>query len=130
MNVAKLRNSTAVDRALSIISTTAPKPHQKESGGAQVDSLVQAPAPDTELTASGVSAYLQAVSAASCGEIDALIGDLTGLREKLAVDGRRIEQDVVDFAALNQSVVRLTEVVMDSVTHVKASGPGDSAQGG
>lgn len=139
MNVAKLRNSTAVDKALSItavdkalsaMSTTIPKAHLKEGDGARADNPAQDFSPKTELTVNGVSAYLQSISAMSCGEIDALIGDLTGLREKLAVDERRIEQDVIDFAALNQSIVRLTEVVMDSVTHVKASGPGDGMQGG
>lgn len=122
MNVAKLRNSTAVDKALSIASITSSKLHLKESDGAQAGSSIhQDLPPKIEPTASGVSMYLQGISATSCSEIDALISDLSGLRERLVVDGSRIEQDVVDFAALNQSVVRLTEVVMDSVTHVKAS---------
>lgn len=40
------------------------------------------------------------------------------------VDGSRIEQDVVDFAALNQSVIQLTEVVMDSVTSCQGAKSG------
>lgn len=130
MNVAKLRGSTAVDKALSMISSTASKPHFQEGVDTLIDKSTKELSPKAELTVSGVSTYLQNVSAISCGEIEALIRDLSGLREKLVADGGRIERDVVDFAALNQSVVRLTEVVMDSVTHVQASGMGDSGQGG
>lgn len=129
MNVAKLRSSTAVDKALSIISSTATKPHINDGVGARVDKPTEDLPTEAELTANGVSTYLQNVSAVSCGEIDALIGDLSGLREKLVTDGSRIERDVVDFAALNQSIVRLTEVVMDSVTQVQASGLSDRGQG-
>ena len=123
MNVARLRGSTAVDKALSITSITSSKLRLREGDGAQAGSPPHQDLPTKiEPAASSVSTYLQGISATSCNEIDALISDLSGLREKLAVDGSRIEQDVVDFAALNQSVVRLTEVVMDSVTHVKALG--------
>lgn len=64
--------------------------------------------------------YLTQVSASSCSEIDALISDLRGLREKLVADGSQIEQHVAEFATLSHSVIKLTEVVSDSVAQVKA----------
>ena len=123
MNVSKLRNSTAIDKVLEMSAVSAAlKANAKGGFGEQIQ--VESPAKDlalkSEVTANSVSTYLQGISASSCVEIDALIRDLSGLRERLLADGSRIEQDVVEFAALNQSVIRLTEVVVDSVNHVKA----------
>lgn len=125
MNVSKLRNSTAIDRVLELSAVSAAlKANTKGGFGEQiqVDQPVIDLTPKAEVTANSVSLYLQGISASSCGEIDALISDLSALREKLAADGGRIERDIVEFAALNQSVIRLTEVVVDSVNHVKAPG--------
>lgn len=125
VNVSKLRNSTAIDRVLELSAVSAAlKANATGAFGEliQVDQPVKDLAPKGEVTANSVSVYLQGISASSCGEIDALISDLSGLREKLLADGNRIEQDIVEFAELNQSVIRLTEVVVDSVNHVKAPG--------
>lgn len=123
MNVSKLRNSTAIDKALGMTAVNnALRTELKDNGAdqAQVDRPTMDLPSESELTADRVSTYLTQVSATSCGEIDCLIGDLRGLREKLAADGSRIEHDIVEFAALTQSVVKLTEVVSDSVAQVKA----------
>lgn len=123
MNISKLRNSTAIDKALGTTAVNnALKSDVKDNNAdrIQAGNPTVDMQPEGELTADRVSTYLTQVSASSCGEIDSLISNLRGLREKLATDGGRIEQDVVEFAALNQSVVKLTEVVSDSVAQVKA----------
>ena len=56
----------------------------------------------------------------STREIDRLIDDLKNLRGKLEDDGNRVQRDVAAYASLSQSVVQLTKIVSDSMTHVKA----------
>jgi hypothetical protein len=128
MNVSKLRNSTAIDKALGIAAVSAAlkqKVEDNDSDQAQAGKPAQEASPGIELTADGVIEYLQRTSAISCARIDALISELRRLREKLVADGARIEQGIVGFATLNQSVVKLTEVVSDSVAHVEAPSPGE-----
>jgi predicted RNA-binding protein with PIN domain len=72
-----------------------------------------------DMTADRVTTFVRGAAVNSAREIDALIGDLEGLREKLVTDSGRIEQDVVEFAALNQSVINLTKIISDSVARAK-----------
>ena len=123
MNISKLRNSTAIDKALGMTAVNdALKIDVKDDDAERVQ--VEKPTLDVPskigMTADRVSMYLKHVSANSCGEIDSLISDLSSLRQKLITDGGRIEHAVVEFATLNQSVIKLTEVVSDSVAQVKA----------
>jgi hypothetical protein len=123
MNVSKLRASTAIDKVLGIAAVNDALKIDVKVGGAdrvQVENPTLDVPAKHELTADTVSIYLKQVSSSSCSEIDSLIGDLCDLREKLVADGSRIEQDVLDFAMLNQSIIQLTEVVSDSVAQVKA----------
>lgn len=124
MNVSKLRTSTAIDKALGITAVSAaPKKNGKEYDGnlaTQADKPAQSTPPTAELTAEDVSVYLNDMSAHSCNALDALIGDLGLLKEKLVADGNQIEQGIAEFATLNRSVMKLTEVVCDSVAHVQA----------
>lgn len=128
MNVSKLRSSTAIDRALGITAVSAAANTEVKDNSdhhAQADKAAQDVLPRAELTADSLSMYLQRTSGISCAEIDDLISELRGLRDKLVADGGRIEQGVVEFATLNQSIVRMTEVVSDSVAHVKARSFGE-----
>ena len=127
MNRTKLRSSTAIDTVLELAVGAAASKSNAPSGlgeQAQADKPTESAGLGVALTPNAVSKYLQDMAANSCGEIDALISDLSALREKLAADTGRIEQDVVAFATLNQSVIKLTEVVVDSVAHVKPSSLG------
>jgi hypothetical protein len=74
---------------------------------------------ESEVAANNLSALLRRVSANSTREIDNLIGELRTLREKLHADGNRVERDIVEYAALSQSVVQLTKIIAEGVTHVK-----------
>jgi hypothetical protein len=74
---------------------------------------------DSELSANNLSNLLRRVSGHSTREIDNLIGELQTLRERLRADGGRVERDIVEYAALSQSVIQLTKIIADGVTHVK-----------
>ena len=55
----------------------------------------------------------------STSEIDNLIDELRTLREKLLADGNRVERDIVEYAALSQSVIQMTKIITESMTQVK-----------
>ena len=75
-----------------------------------------------DMTADRVTTFVRGTTAHSAREINDLISDLEALREKLVTDSSRIEQDVVEFAALNQSVINLTKIIADSVARAKTPG--------
>jgi hypothetical protein len=74
---------------------------------------------DSELAANNLSTLLRRVSAHSTREIDLLITELRTLRDKLHSDGNRVEREIVDYAALSQSVIQLTKIIADGVTQIK-----------
>jgi hypothetical protein len=74
---------------------------------------------DSELAANNLSTLLRRVSAHSTREIDLLIAELRTLRDKLHSDGNRVEREIVDYAALSQSVIQLTKIIADGVTQIK-----------
>ena len=74
---------------------------------------------DGELAANNLGSLLHRVSVQSTREIDYLIGELRTLREKLQADGSRVEREIVDYAALSQSVIALTKIIADGVTQIK-----------
>ena len=74
---------------------------------------------DGELAANSLNALLRRVSGTSTREIDNLISELRSLREKLQADGNRVQRDIVEYAALSQSVIQLTKIISEGVTHVK-----------
>ena len=74
---------------------------------------------DSELSADSLSNLLGRVSLSSTREIDNLIGELRGLREKLQAEGNRVQRDIVEYASLSQSVMQLTKIISEGVTQVK-----------
>jgi hypothetical protein len=80
---------------------------------------IRQPQSDSELAANNLSGLLRRVSGQSAREIDNLIGELQTLRERLRADASRVERDIVEYAALSQSVIQLTKIIADGVTHVK-----------
>jgi hypothetical protein len=71
--------------------------------------------PNGETSANNLGALLRRVSGTSTHEIDSLIGELQGLREKLHSDGDRIHRDIVEYAALSQHVMQLSKIITESV---------------
>jgi hypothetical protein len=74
---------------------------------------------DSEVATTNLSALLRRVSGVSTSEIDNLIDELRTLREKLLADGNRVERDIVEYAALSQSVIQMTKIISESMTQVK-----------
>jgi hypothetical protein len=80
---------------------------------------IRQPQGDSELAVNNLNTLLRRVSGQSAREIDNLIGELQTLRERLRADASRVERDIVEYAALSQSVIQLTKIIADGVTHVK-----------
>ncbi len=74
---------------------------------------------DSEAAANNLCGVLRRVSGNSTTEIDNLIDELRALREKLLADGNRVERDIVEYAALSQSVIQMTKIITESMTQVK-----------
>jgi hypothetical protein len=73
----------------------------------------------SEQAASELSSLVYRVSGESTREIDHLIDGLKHLRQKLDDDGRRVHREIVEYASLSQSVIQLTKIVSEGMTHVK-----------
>jgi hypothetical protein len=68
-----------------------------------------------EKSADDLGILLRRVSEASTREIENLIGELRGLRNKLQSDGSRIQNDIAKYAELSQGVLQLATIISDSV---------------
>ena len=121
MSVSKLRNSSA-DKVLGITAVDKALRMNPDNVDEIDKRFEEAPA-KSPLTADGVRMYLRGISENSSDEIDGLISELRGLREQLMTDGGRIEQEIVEYTTLNQSVLKLAEVVSDGVAQVKKPQP-------
>jgi hypothetical protein len=85
----------------------------------QQSSAIRQSDPASEQATSDLSNLLRQVSLQSTREVDRLIDDLKRLREKLEEQGNRVQRDIVEYASLSQSVVQLTKIVSEGMTHVK-----------
>ena len=65
------------------------------------------------------SSLMERVTLESTLEIDRLIGDLNKLRRRLEDEGDRVQRDLADHSAFSQSVIQLTKIVSDGMSHVK-----------
>jgi hypothetical protein len=74
-----------------------------------------------EMRTEDLGDLLSRVSESSTIQIDNLVGDFGRLREKLRVDGDRIQREVAEYKALSEQVMQLTRTVSESVEKVRAS---------
>lgn len=74
---------------------------------------------DSEVSVADLSNLLWRVSANSERELDKLIGELQTLSEQLHGTSNRVEREIMEHAALGDSVRHLTKILADSVTQVK-----------
>ena len=81
---------------------------------------------NSEDAARELASLVNSVSGDATREVDHLIGGLSHVRQKLDDEAARIHHDIVEFASLSQSVVQLTNIVSDGMTHVAkvAEAPG------
>lgn len=68
-----------------------------------------------EMAVNNLTMLLRQVYEASTREIDSLIGELRGLREKLETDDDHLQSDIAEHAKLSQWVMQLTAIISDSV---------------
>jgi hypothetical protein len=74
---------------------------------------------DGKIPAESLSDMLGRVSENSMGEIDNLVGEFQRLREKLRIDGERIQCEIVEYNELSQMVIQLTKTISESVQKVR-----------
>ena len=74
----------------------------------------QAESSDGETSAT-LRSLLDRVSETSAREVDNLIDELQRVREKLRDDGSRIQRAIEEYAALSQQVMKLTEIISESL---------------
>jgi hypothetical protein len=114
MSIVKQRESVEMERSAEV------EPEGKIHELVRRDSSAfSQTARDTELATNNLSTLLRRVLGNSTSEIDNLISELRILREKLQVDGNRVERDIVEYAALSQSVVEMTKIITESMTQIK-----------
>ena len=65
-----------------------------------------------------LASLVNSVSGDATREVDHLIGGLSHVRQKLDDEAARIHHDIVEFASLSQSVMQLTNIVSDGMSHV------------
>jgi hypothetical protein len=75
--------------------------------------------PDGAVVANNIGSLLQRVSGQSVQEIDSLIAELQTLRERLRLEGERVQRDIVEYASLSQAAMQSTRIIADSLTHWK-----------
>jgi hypothetical protein len=68
-----------------------------------------------EMAATDFATLLGRMSELSTREIENLIGELRGLREKLKTDRDRVQGEVAEYVDLSQGVMQLTAIISDSV---------------
>lgn len=126
MSDSKMRDPTTAEEALGVAPGDAALSGSLDSvsNGPLGDKADKDPDPQLQLEATRMGATLQCMSTKSCDEIDGLMRDLHSLREKLVLDGERIEQAIEEFVRFNQSVLTLTEVLSDGAAQIKADNPG------
>jgi hypothetical protein len=113
MNFAKPRAFTRVDNQTEIEGSMQDL-LRRESG-----TIRRGDDSSSDPATSDLSALLRQVSIDSTREIDRLIDDLKTLRGKLEDDGNRVQREIVGYVSLSQSVIQLTKIVSESMSHVK-----------
>jgi hypothetical protein len=73
--------------------------------------------------AADLAALLGRVSEASSHEIENLIGELRGLREKLKTDCDHLQGDIAEYAKLGQAVMQLAAIISDGMKELPGGTP-------
>jgi hypothetical protein len=74
---------------------------------------------DGKMVADNISSLLHRVSVSSVTEIDRLIQDLQVLRDRLHVEGERVQREIVEYASLSQAAMQSTKIISESLNHWK-----------
>jgi hypothetical protein len=71
-----------------------------------------------EMSADNLHTLLGRVAEASMHEVETLINRLYGLRETLASDGVRIQNDIARYAEFNQGTMQLATIISDGLKKI------------
>jgi hypothetical protein len=77
----------------------------------------------SETAAADLATLLGRVSEASSHEIENLIGELRGLREKLKTDCDHLQGDIGEYAKLGQGVMQLAAIISDGMKELPGGTP-------
>jgi hypothetical protein len=84
----------------------------------QSDNLVQPSEDLSKQATDNLLSFVQQTSERTKREIDRLINELMGLQKRLD-DGRsRVQQQIANYTALNQSAAHLTQIALDGTIQV------------
>jgi hypothetical protein len=112
MSVVKPRGLSRSDRSTEIEGSI--RELVRREGGA-----IRQPGDISEQATDDLSSLVHRVSGESTREIDYLIDGLKGLRKKLDDDGQRVQREIAEYSSLSQSVIQLTKIISEGMTHVK-----------
>jgi len=84
------------------------------------ENLVQPSEDLSKQAANSLLSFVQQTSERSTREIDRLIDELAGLQKKMDDDRSQVQQQIANYAALNQSAVQLTQIALDGTLQVKS----------
>ena len=82
----------------------------------------QQPAHDGETVADNLGLLLERVSLNSVQEIDRIIGELKGLKDRLQHDGEHIRREIAAYASLSHATIESSRIIAESLTHWRSPG--------
>jgi hypothetical protein len=85
---------------------------------------------DGKAAAENINSLLQRVSSSSVQEIDRLIGELQNSRERLRLEGERVQHEIVEYATLSQSAMKATKIIVESLSRLKTAPAAPSVKDG
>jgi hypothetical protein len=68
-----------------------------------------------------INALVERISGGSIREIDALIAELTVVRDYLVVEGERVQREVANFAQVSQAATASAKVILESMGQWKGA---------
>ena len=77
------------------------------------------PLTDNKRVVNDFSGLISQISGPSLQEVDRLVEGLRQVREKLDTDGDRLQREIEKYAGFSETVIQLTKIVADGMTHVK-----------
>ncbi len=75
---------------------------------------------DGKAVADNINSLLQRASVSAVQEIDHLINALQISRERLHLEGERVEREVFDYVTLSQSALQATKLIADRLSQLNS----------
>jgi hypothetical protein len=74
-----------------------------------------------DVVANNVSTLVERVSISSVQEIDRIIAELNGLKQRLQQESDRVAREISEFATLSQGAMQSTKVIAEGLTNFRAA---------